>query len=110
MSDFFEGKPAWYRGYAETLAPHVIRQGRISTGPWRSERSAEAVHMDDCTVAEIFDLDEEVAAYLEADSYGGEFASLEASVSVTFTCACGKLAKARSSANSTLGDLISAVV
>lgn len=107
--DFFEGKPEWFKGYAETVAAYVVRRDTVSPQPWVIEPSPLSKHItDECKIFTIHDLSEDVEAFYEFDSFGdGE--RHDCFIKVTVSCECGKFAKASASVQSTVDEAISSM-
>ncbi len=105
----FEGKPDWYKGYALSIAEYVVTSELSTVRSYGAQYSTLAKHMRSCKIETLWSLDDEVSAFTESDSYDFTYASLEASVSVRFTCACGEYANAKAEVQDSLGNVISAL-
>ena len=106
---YFDDKPEWFRGYAMTIAQFLVDGDRTVDGSFMTKPSDIAVHMTDCSIAEVWDVDEESSMEHSYDTFGdGAYATVF--VSVSFSCACGKYHRERLSINSTLSDVISSAL
>ena len=105
-TDFFEGKPDWFRGYAETIATYVVGNARVQDGPYGTKRSDVSVHFDACKIAEIHDVDESAESGYAFDSFGdGSYPAIF--VTARVTCECGEIKNVTASAESNIAEIIS---
>jgi len=109
VNTYFEGKPEWFRGYAETIAGYVIANNRVSDGAYSVVASPLSKHVADCGIAEIWNTDEETSMESSFDTFGnGDYASCF--VSATVSCNCGEYSRVSASVQTTIAEIISSAL
>jgi hypothetical protein len=109
LNTYFDGKPAWFRGYAETIALYVVSNDReydITAG--KVDPTKLSVHFADCGIQEVWDTDEEMGMEDVFDSFDSR-ETAACYVSATVSCCCGKYERSRVSVNGTVSEIFSAM-
>lgn len=114
-NEFLDGKPEWFRGYAQTVAEYVVKReyvlkpGVVTYG-WGGEKvlSDFSKHMtDECSVGEVWDVYDQAEAQHVFDSFDPDRSEPVVYVSATVDCACGEYKKKSVEIQTTMSEAIS---
>ena len=111
VNTYFDGKPDWFRGYAETIAKYVVEnQLTVEDGrPFMPVQSPMSTHFSTCGIGEIWDTDEETSMESSFQTFGnGDYAA--SFVSATVSCKCGEYHRVAASVSSNISDIISSTL
>lgn len=110
-------KPDWYENYKLALAKYVSENGTVKDPKDKYSYypsyvlSEESKHMRECEILTVdSDPEEEILSFAYADSYDSPSSETDTSVTVQYTCRCGKVKKHHGEVRSSLSDVIQAVI
>ncbi len=110
-------KPSWYDDYKLALAKYVSENGTVEDPKDKYSNypnyilSEESKHMRGCEISTVdSDPVEEISTFAYTNSYDSPASETDTSVSVQYTCKCGKVKKHYGEVQGNLSDVIQAVI